>query len=132
VRAHAISRICRRHTRCSTARQGTKPEEEIMEETAAAAPEAAKSQWKEVFTIVERPGYAKKVWLRIGTAFVNRDQSLTVKLDAMPSNSQLHIRDANPSYFGRETRGEGFPARNDNFAPRSDGFPPRSENGGAQ
>ncbi len=50
--------------------------------------------WKAVYTIVERTGMDKKLWIRIGTAFVNRDQSLNVRLDASPTNGQLHIRDA--------------------------------------
>jgi hypothetical protein len=52
--------------------------------------------WKAVYTIVERAGSDKKHWIRIGTAFVNRDQSLNVRLDATPTNGQLHIRDAEP------------------------------------
>ena len=51
---------------------------------------------KVVYTIVERPGVEKKFWVRIGSAFVNRDQSLNVKLDASPTNGQLHIRDYEP------------------------------------
>lgn len=48
--------------------------------------------WKAVYTILDRG--ARKHWLRIGMAFVNRDGSLTVRLDAMPLTGQLHIRDA--------------------------------------
>lgn len=59
-------------------------------------------KWKAVYTIVERQdGTSKKFWLRIGAAFVNRDGSLNVRLDAMPVNGTLHIRDANgpdPAY----------------------------------
>lgn len=49
--------------------------------------------WKAVYTIVERQGSEKKYWVRIGSAFVNQDQSLNVKLDAMPVNGSIHIRD---------------------------------------
>ena len=49
--------------------------------------------WKAVYTIVERQGHEKKFWVRIGSAFVNQDQSLNVKLDAMPVNGSIHIRD---------------------------------------
>jgi hypothetical protein len=49
-----------------------------------------------VYTIVERGSERKPVWLRIGTAFVNRDQSINVKLDAHPTNGALHIRDYVP------------------------------------
>ena len=50
--------------------------------------------WKVVYAIVERG--EKKHWLRIGMAFVNRDGSLNVRLDAVPLTGQLHIRDDAP------------------------------------
>ena len=56
-----------------------------------------------VYTIVERGGPSggltpsdKKWWVRIGTAFFNKDQSLNVLLDAMPTNGTLHIREVEP------------------------------------
>ncbi len=45
---------------------------------------------RQVFTIVERNG--KSFWVRIGTAFVNKDGSETVYLDALPVNGRLQIR----------------------------------------
>ncbi len=48
---------------------------------------------KAVYAIVERENAERDFWLRIGTAFVNRDNSLTVYLNALPTNSKLHIRD---------------------------------------
>ena len=48
---------------------------------------------KAVYTIIERENADRDFWLRIGTAFVNRDDSLTVFLDASPANNRLHIRD---------------------------------------
>lgn len=65
--------------------------------------------WKVVYAIVERG--PRKHWLRIGMAFVNRDGSLNVRLDAVPLSGQLHIRD-NPPRDERETRdnlGEPLP-----------------------
>lgn len=55
-------------------------------------------KWKAVYTIVEqaRPGGTRKLWLRIGIAFVNRDGSLNIRLDAMPVNGTLHVRDPMP------------------------------------
>lgn len=50
--------------------------------------------WKEVFTVIERG--QRSHWLRIGTAFVNRDGSLNVKLDALPVNGTLQIREPDP------------------------------------
>ena len=52
---------------------------------------------KIVYTIVERPHTGKKFWVRVGAAFVNRDGSLNVHLDAMPVNGELQIRDYVPS-----------------------------------
>ncbi len=54
-----------------------------------------KVPWKVVYTIIER-GRGRRVWLRVGVAFVNRDQSLNVRLDAVPISGQLHIREAPP------------------------------------
>lgn len=47
---------------------------------------------KAVYTIVEREG-AKARWVRIGIAFVNRDESLNIVLDALPVNGRLQVRD---------------------------------------
>ncbi len=54
---------------------------------------AAPRGWKPVYTIVERQGLDKKLWLRIGTAFTNHDQSINIRLDAVPVNGQLQIRE---------------------------------------
>jgi len=34
------------------------------------------------------------VWVRIGTAFVNKDESLNVWLDALPIDGKLHCRES--------------------------------------
>ena len=47
---------------------------------------------KVVYTVVERKG-SSKFWLRLGLAFVNRDGSLSVRLDALPVSGSLVIRD---------------------------------------
>ncbi len=44
----------------------------------------------------------RKFWTKVGVAFVNRDGSLNCKLDALPVDGQLHIRD----YVAREERSE--------------------------
>lgn len=48
---------------------------------------------KDVFTITEKEGWEKGVWRKIGTAFQNKDGSLTILLDALPVNGKLHIRE---------------------------------------
>lgn len=39
----------------------------------------------------------RKFWHRVGVAFVNRDGSLSVKLEALPVSGELHIRDYLPA-----------------------------------
>ena len=50
------------------------------------------SKTKIVYCITENKG--RKYWNRVGVAFVNVDGSINVKLDAMPTNGQLHIRES--------------------------------------
>ena len=49
------------------------------------------SPMKAVYVI--RENGEKSSWMKIGVAFVNRDDSLNVILDAVPVNGKLHIRD---------------------------------------
>lgn len=35
----------------------------------------------------------RKFWTKVGVAFVNRDGSLNCKLDSLPVDGELHIRD---------------------------------------
>lgn len=46
---------------------------------------------KDVLTVVERNG--KSFWTKVGSAFENRDGSLSVLLDALPVNGKLQIRE---------------------------------------
>ncbi len=48
---------------------------------------------KAVYTIVEREGTKGNRWVRIGIGFVNNDGSINVRLDAVPINGRLHVRD---------------------------------------
>lgn len=54
------------------------------------------SKVKIAYTVVERNKDGRKFWVRVGAAFVNRDGSLNVRLDAMPVNGELQIRDYQP------------------------------------
>ncbi len=45
-----------------------------------------------VFTIRKWKGGSS--WLRIGAAFINKDGSMNVRLDALPIDGQLHVREA--------------------------------------
>ena len=52
------------------------------------------SKMKIAYVITEREG--KHYWNRIGVAFVNRDGSLNVRLEAIPVKGELQIRDYVP------------------------------------
>ena len=64
---------------------------------------------KEVYAITDRASMAKAVWSRVGTAFVNKDDSLNVVLDAIPLSGRLQIREKSefaPSAFKKEVHRE--------------------------
>jgi hypothetical protein len=63
---------------------------------------------KNVYTIVERKT-GKNFWLRIGVGFVNSDGSITLRLNALPTNSQLMIRDYQRDWPGRPGDSEQEP-----------------------
>jgi hypothetical protein len=47
-----------------------------------------------VYAVVERKEGMRPYWMRIGTAFTNRDDSLTLVLDAFPaSTNRLQVRE---------------------------------------
>lgn len=50
-----------------------------------------------VYTIVDRKDEdhpdRKNLWIHIGLAFVNRDGSINVRLNALPVDARLHIRE---------------------------------------
>ncbi|MFA4973007.1 MAG: hypothetical protein WC683_10355 [bacterium] len=51
----------------------------------------SKSERLNVYALVEREE-KKTIWLRVGTAFVNKDDSINVYLDAVPLGGKLQIR----------------------------------------
>ncbi|EKD50016.1 MAG: hypothetical protein ACD_62C00680G0004 [uncultured bacterium] len=61
---------------------------------------------KEVFAINKREGQEKAVWIRVGTAFICKDNSINVTLDAVPLTGTLNIRDY-VAKGERSTRDEG-------------------------
>lgn len=46
---------------------------------------------KVVYAITEKG--EKSYWTRVGVAYINRDASLTIKLDALPVSGTLQVRD---------------------------------------
>jgi hypothetical protein len=63
-----------------------------------------------VYTIVDRKTDEhpdrKNLWIHIGIAFVNRDGSINVRLNALPVNGTLHIRPLASSNGGVEESDE--------------------------
>lgn len=57
--------------------------------------EATSKKMQAVYTVVPKND-GKDVWLRVGSAFPNRDGSLSVLLDAVPTNGRLQIREYAP------------------------------------
>ena len=51
----------------------------------------------------------RKFWNRVGVAFENRDGSLNCKLDTLPINGEIHIRDyvARPEHDSTEQEFSG-------------------------
>lgn len=52
-------------------------------------------EMKAVYTVVDR-GQGKSFWVRIGVGFTNRDGSLNLRLDAIPVNGTLQVREWEP------------------------------------
>lgn len=50
-----------------------------------------KSEHKGVFAVTERDG--KSFWTRVGVCLPNRDGSMNILLDALPTNAKLQIRE---------------------------------------
>ncbi|MBL8635257.1 MAG: hypothetical protein JNM40_18675 [Myxococcales bacterium] len=74
----------------SAGTEGTKSQRQSASEGTGYPPE--KVSWKAVYSVAER-GKGRRSWIRIGTAFPNRDGSLTIRLDAVPLSGQLQVRD---------------------------------------
>ncbi len=68
------------------------------------------NKMKVVYSITERG--ESKFWNRVGAGFVNRDGSINLKLDALPVNGTLQIRDYEPKDQKPGLRG----ARSESFA----------------
>jgi len=50
---------------------------------------------KTVYTVVEG-SKGKSYWIKVGVGFLNKDGSINLKLDAVPVNGTLQVRDYEP------------------------------------
>ncbi|MGH7269701.1 MAG: hypothetical protein ACREJ3_04660, partial [Polyangiaceae bacterium] len=58
--------------------------------------EEQQKHMKAVYTVVDR-GQGKSYWVRVGIGFTNRDGSLNLRLDAIPVNGTLQVREWEPA-----------------------------------
>ena len=68
----------------------------------------------QVFSVREtrdREGRATSVWVKAGSAWVNRDGSLNVYLDVLPLDGKLHVREALERGEGKASSANGSPAQ---------------------
>jgi hypothetical protein len=65
----------------------------------------ANSKMKVVYTIVETK-QGKSFWMKVGIGFINHDGSMNLKLDALPVNGTLQVRDYEPRDDRRSDSGE--------------------------
>jgi hypothetical protein len=82
---------------------------------------------KIVYTVVER-GPGKSFWTRVGVGFVNRDGSMNLKLDAIPVNGTLQVRDWEERDGVRRTVEPSFPSSIPRPRPRAEGDPSGNSN----
>jgi hypothetical protein len=67
--------------------------------------ENSSKRFRAVYAVVPKQD-GKDLWLRVGSAFENRDGSETVLLDAVPIGGKLQIRDYQPRDAAAQRNGE--------------------------
>ena len=61
---------------------------------------APKKPWI-AYNVIDKPGLTNRIWMRVGMAWLNRDGSINVVLDALPLGGRIQLR-----MDDRERRGE--------------------------
>ncbi len=64
-------------------------------------PDASKP-YRVVWAITETPEDRPDRWTRVGIAYENRDGSVTLRLDALPTSGKLQVRDPRPEELERK------------------------------
>lgn len=65
----------------------------------------ANTKMKVVYTVVETK-QGKSFWMKVGIGFINHDGSMNLKLDALPVNGTLQVRDYEPRDDRRSDDGQ--------------------------
>jgi hypothetical protein len=63
-----------------------------LQTAAPAEGSAARKPWI-AYNIIEKPGLRNRIWNRVGTAWLNRDGSINVVLDALPLGGRIQLRE---------------------------------------
>lgn len=87
------------HRSAPSQRYSPSPTRDMQKDTSARSHKA-------VYTVVEGKD-DKSFWRQVGVAFLNRDGSINILLDALPVNGKLQIRDAETAGHAGEAGGEG-------------------------
>ncbi|HEX3342970.1 MAG TPA: hypothetical protein VHS09_00305 [Polyangiaceae bacterium] len=68
---------------------------------------------KTVWTITERTsnGATKSFWTKVGVGFVNRDGSISLRLDCIPISGALQVREWEPAERRQDPNGAEAPPR---------------------
>jgi hypothetical protein len=85
-----LARALKKGCACARTERGHVQEKSAMDQ----------SKMKIAYVVTQRG--TNKYWTRIGVAFVNRDGSINVKLEAVPVSGEIHVRD----YVPRDEREE--------------------------
>ncbi len=72
-------------------------------------------QLYKIYTIIEKPEGQKDYWLEIGIASVNRDGSLGGRLNALPVNGSIQLREFVPRNSERRQTGGSSNAPNGRY-----------------
>lgn len=67
---------------------GTSP----LQPASATESSASKKPWI-AYNVIDRPGLRSRIWSRIGMAWLNRDGSINVVLDALPLGGRIQLRE---------------------------------------
>jgi hypothetical protein len=81
--------------RCLSRKEENRPMDEQAKNT---------KEMKAVYTVIDR-GQGKSFWVRVGVGFTNRDGSLNLRLDAIPVNGSLQVRDWSEPPTDRRSEG---------------------------
>lgn len=81
-----------------------------------------KKKMFKVLSPVEKKG-GGTLWLRLGTAFTNKDESINLYLDGLPTNGQLHLREMTEEDFASSRRDDAPPRAGASASASADAVP---------